>query len=67
MWKIWIRMILIIMMMLLIMYEMIIPQRYEIDTPLAICDAQNLSETLCVSLFELKICFDVFGYHINIQ
>ena len=27
---------------------MIIPPRYDNDTPLAICDAQNLSDSLCV-------------------
>ena len=65
-------MILIIVMMIIIIktgkivYEMIIPQWYEIDTPIVICDAQNLSKIICVfSLFELKVCFDEFGHHIK--
>ena len=49
-----------------IVYEMIIPQWNEIDTPIVICDAQNLSKIICVfSLFELKVCFDEFGHHIK--
>ena len=46
-------------------YAIMIPQWYESDTPLTICDAQNLNKTLCVSLFELENCFDVFEHHIK--
>ena len=49
-------------MELVVVYDIIID---EIDTPIAISDAQNLSETICVSLFELKFCFDEFGHHIE--
>ena len=35
----------------IIIYEVMIPQWYDNDTPFAIRDAQNLSESLCVLIW----------------
>ena len=45
----------LIIVELVIVYDIILD---EIDTPIAIHDAQNLSETICVSIFALQFCFD---------